>query len=83
MTSTAKNQTVSVQLTPNVAEDKMSAYTERDINMLLAIDVKNGIFDFSQFGRSFYAYFMGSNSSPKKQLRKESTVKELNSNFDH
>ena len=60
-TSPASNQqTISIELTTDVGEDKMSAYFDRDIGKLFKNEESSKFLDFSELAQSFYSYFINS-----------------------
>ncbi len=79
----ANQQTISIDLTPDVGEDKMSAYFDQDIGMLFKNEESSNFLDFSELAQSFYSYFIESISSKEKKLKMGSPVKDLNSDLSH
>ena len=70
----SKQQTISIELTTDVGEDKMSANFDRDIGKLFKNEESSKSLDFTELAQSFYSYFIKSTNSRKKQLRIDSTT---------
>ncbi len=59
----ANQQTISIDLTPDVGEDKMSAYIERNMDVMFTNKERSMLFNFTELGQTFYSYFIKSTNS--------------------
>ena len=61
----------------------MSAYIERNIDVMFKNEESSMLLNFTELGKTFYNYFIESTNSKNKKLRMGSPVQELYSDLSH
>ena len=61
----------------------MSAYIERNIDVIFKNEESSMLLNFTELGQTFYYYFIESTNSNNKKLRMGSPVQDLYSDLSH